>query len=131
MKISEEPDISPCLQNRPNKNNTIPYSFIETYNLRNSIWSPFCQVAKQPTFKKYFKVVLRMGNKIFHGQGVKKCNAQLNAIKKFKNSILHKQKKFKKTTFIDNINMIGKRPLQSPDIKSLTFDNKFNVKYYS
>jgi len=126
MKKSEKPDISPLLQNHPDENITEPCSFMETYNLRNSIWSPFYLMGKEPTVKKYFKVVLRIGNKIFQGQGAKKCNAQRNAIKKFKNTILHNQKKIKKITFIENVRMIGKR---SDDYsKSLTFDNKFNGK---
>jgi len=124
MKKYEEPNISPLIQNHPDENNTEPCSFMETYNLRNSIWSPFYVIGKEPTVKKYFKVVLRMGNKIFQGQGVKKCNAQYNAIKKFKNTILHNQKKFKKATFIENLSKIGKPP--DDNSKSLKFVYKFN-----
>jgi len=109
MKSSEEPGTSPFLQNGPDENNTAPYTFMETYNLRNSIWSPFFLVGKQPTVNKNFKVILRIGGKKFQGQGFKKSNAQRNAVNKFKNSILYTHKESKKTTFIENIRMIGKK----------------------
>jgi len=114
MKSSEEPGISPFLQNSPDENNTAPYTFMETYNLRNSIWSPFYLVGKQPTVNKNFKVILRIGGKKFQGQGFKKRNAQLNAIKKFKNTILYTHRQVKKTTFIENVRMIGNK-LNSKD----------------
>lgn len=110
MKNSEEPGVSPFLQNSPDENNTAPYTFMESYNLRNSIWSPFYLVGKQPTANKNFKVILRIGNKKYQGQGFKKCNAQFNAANKFKIHILHTHKDCKKTTYIENIRMIGKRP---------------------
>jgi len=129
-KKSEKPDISPFLQNRPDENITEPCSFMETYNLRNNIWSPFYVIRnKRSTNNKYYKVVLRIGNKIFQGQGVKKCNAQCNAIKKFKNTILHTHKNTKNRKFIENVLMIGKQPDNYS--KSLTFDNKFNGKQKS
>lgn len=109
MKKKKNPDISPFLQNRSDENITEPCSFMETYNLRNSIWSPFYGIGKKPTSRKIFKVVLRIGNKIYQGQGTKKCNAQCNAIKKFKHTILHKQKNIQNTTFLENVRMIGKR----------------------
>jgi len=110
MKSSEEPKISPSLRNFPDENNTAPYTFMESYNLRNSIWSPFYLVGKQPTVNKNFKVILKIGHKRYQGQGFKKCNAQCNAVNKFKKKILYDHKESENTTFMENVRMIGKRP---------------------
>jgi len=126
MKKSEEPGISPLLQNHPDDNNTAPYTLMETYNLRNSIWSPFYLVGKQPTANKKFRVILRMGGKTFEGQGFKKFNAQLNAVKKFKKKMLYTHKESKKTKFIENLELIGMRPKFCSE--PLTFNNRLNSK---
>jgi len=88
IKRSEEPDISQLLQSHPDENNTAPHSFMATYNLRNSIWSPFfCDKYNRRNSEK-FRIALRIGSQLFIGIGCSKNNAKLKAVNKFQEYLI-------------------------------------------
>ncbi|KAE9523257.1 hypothetical protein AGLY_016357 [Aphis glycines] len=88
---------------------SLTLNFLEKYNLRNSIWSPFARASDDPNKKsKSVRVILRLGPKQqYEGQGKKKSIAKINAIKKLKRAILQANPNCTKTKFIENINKLG------------------------